>query len=105
MSMEDPHDLVDRLLTLHPPSNHGVAQDMDRLRWGFIHLGHMIATITKQTPEQAIAIRKLHEACMAAIAAIACNQEETANAQPQEGLSNDDRERLAQSFERGFAGN
>lgn len=71
-----PHDLVDRLLTLHPPANSLVAQRMDDVRSRFIQLGHIVVDRTPPGPDQTIAIRKLHEACMAAIAAIACNQEE-----------------------------
>lgn len=71
----DPHELVDRLLTLHPPQNDLYAQAMDDVRGRFVVLGHIVVDRTPRGPDQTIAIRKLHEACMAAIAAIACNQE------------------------------
>lgn len=70
------HDLVDRLLTLHPPANGDVAAAMDDLRQRFINLGHAVVDRVPRTPDRTVALRKIHEACMATIAAIACNQEE-----------------------------
>lgn len=67
--------LVNRLLRLHPPKDSDVADAMDAVRGNFIDLGHTVVHFTPEGPDQTLAIRKLHEACMAAIAAIACNQE------------------------------
>lgn len=80
-NIDDPnrgHGLVDRLLTLHPPEGRDTADLMDATRARFIDLGHTIVNTTPEGPDQTIAIRKLHEACMAAIAAIACNQDDGA---------------------------
>lgn len=67
------HDLVDRLLTYRRPGEDG-AQRMDAIRADFIHLGHLVVDLTPPGPDQTTAIRKLHEACQAAIGAIACNE-------------------------------
>jgi hypothetical protein len=75
MGAYDNHELVDRLLTLHPPANTIVANQMDDVRERFISLGHIVVDRTPDGPDQTIAIRKLHEACMAVIAAIACGSE------------------------------
>jgi hypothetical protein len=72
----DNHILVERLLTLHPPVDNNHALAMDDVRQRFIALGHIVVDRTPAGPDQTVAIRKLHEACMAAIAAIACNQED-----------------------------
>ena len=68
--------LVERLITLHPPANEEAAKLMDSTRAKFMSLGRHIAKNTPEGPDQTLAIRKLHEACMAAIANIACNQDE-----------------------------
>jgi hypothetical protein len=69
------HELVDRLLTLHPPASDEVGDRMDMVRAEFIDLGHLIVDSVPSGPDQTLAVRKLHEACMAAIAGIACNQD------------------------------
>lgn len=71
------HELVDRLLTLHPPKGDGVAQQMDVIRSAFITAGHLVVERVPRTPDRTVALRKIHEACMASIAALACNQEVT----------------------------
>jgi hypothetical protein len=72
----DNHALADRLLTFHPAERGGaLAEDMSAVREKFIELGHLIVDRLPDGPDQTVAIRKLHEACMAAIAGIACNQD------------------------------
>ena len=68
------HELVGRLLRLHPPATPEVAELMDAIRGNFIDLGHTVVALVPRTPDRTVALRKIHEACMATIAAIACNQ-------------------------------
>lgn len=69
------HDLVDRLLTLHPPADSDVAEKMDTIRGNFIDLGHTVVALVPRTPDRTVALRSIHRACMDSIAALACNQE------------------------------
>lgn len=69
------HGLVTRLLTLHPPKDAETGDRLDAIRGNFIELGHTIVALTPEGPDQTIAIRKLHEACQAAIATVVCNQD------------------------------
>lgn len=75
-SPEDPdHEMVDRLLTLHPPVDEHVALQMDATRQQFIDLAHGVVGTVPRTPDRTIALRSIHRACMDTIAAIACNQD------------------------------
>jgi hypothetical protein len=69
------HELVTAIFPLHSPKNDQVAAELDFLREEFESLGHMVVNATATTPEQTIAIRKLHEALQAAIAAVVLHQE------------------------------
>lgn len=69
------HELVDRLLSLHPPRTSGVAETMDALRSGFVALAHEVVDSVPRTPDRTIALRSIHRACMDTIAALACNQD------------------------------
>jgi hypothetical protein len=68
------HELVDRLLTLHPPATPEVAGLMDHLRGMFITLAHEVVDEVPRSADRTIALRSLHRACMDTIAALACNQ-------------------------------
>ena len=68
------HDLVDRLLRLHPPRTPEGAETMDDLRKGFLDLAHEVVDRVPRTPDRTIALRSIHRACMDTIAALACNQ-------------------------------
>lgn len=68
------HGLVERLLTLHPPRDQATAQRMDEVRAAYKEAGHAMVDRLPDGPDQTLAIRELHNACMKAIAAIACNQ-------------------------------
>lgn len=73
---DDPdHDLVDRLLDLHPPINDEVGARMDTVRAAFKAAGHLVVDLIPRTPDRTIAIRAIHHACMDSIASLACNQE------------------------------
>lgn len=75
---QDPdHELVDRLLTLHPPATPQVAETMDTIREMFLDAGHTVVDLIPRTPDRTIAIRSIHRAAMDSIAAIACNQPDT----------------------------
>lgn len=69
------HELVDRLLTVHPPADSDVAERMDAIRGNFIDRGHTVVALVPRTPDRTIALRSIHRACMDTIAALACNQE------------------------------
>lgn len=71
------HELVEAIFPLHSPQNEAVSGVLDMYREEFETLGHMVADTTAVTPEQTIAIRKLHEALQAAIAAVVLHQKET----------------------------
>jgi hypothetical protein len=68
------HELVEAIFPLHRPKNEHVASALDMLRSEFEELGHLLVVQTSVTPEQTIAIRKLHEALQAAIAAVVLHQ-------------------------------
>ena len=73
-AVDPDHELVDRLLRLHPPATPEIGETMDAVRGNFIDLGHTVVALVPRTPDRTVALRKIHEACMATIAAIACNQ-------------------------------
>jgi uncharacterized membrane protein YjdF len=68
------HELVTAIFPLHRPKNTEVAEVLDMLREEFEQLGHLVVGHTAVTPEQTIAIRKLHEALQATIAAVVLHQ-------------------------------
>lgn len=70
----DSHSLVDHLMTYRKPETPTVVDSMDLVRGLYINLGHNLADELPPGPEKTIAIRKLHEALMAAIACLALNQ-------------------------------
>lgn len=85
MTSEDPrppstvsvnnHFMVDHLFRYRRPTDE-VAEVMASLRDAFIELGHRVVSDTPPGPDQTVAIRKLHEALMAAIANLALNTPE-----------------------------
>jgi hypothetical protein len=75
LDRETDHELVDRLLELHPPKDKNVAALMDEFRADFIDVTHLVVDMVPRSDERTIAIRSIHRACMDTIAAIACNQD------------------------------
>jgi hypothetical protein len=72
--MKTGHELVDHLITYAPPGSEKVIQDMETVRRSFLDIGHLIADVCPDGPDQTVAIRKLHDACQAAIGCLALNQ-------------------------------
>lgn len=70
------HELVDHLLTYRQPTSDDVVRRMEHLRGLFIELGHEIVDQVDRSPDRTVALRELHRACMATIAALALNQPE-----------------------------
>lgn len=76
MAIKDPDlDLLDRLLDLHAPSPE-IGKDLDDIRAAFKRLGKLIIKKAPRTPDRTVALRKLHEATMAAIFATVAPREE-----------------------------
>lgn len=73
----DPHELFERIMPLRSPSSPAMVADLDRVRGAFVALGHELADVLPPGPDQTIAVRKLHEACQAAITAIVCVERPT----------------------------
>lgn len=74
-SAEDPdHELVDRLIDLHPPRDADVARRMDDVRSAMKLLAHLVVDVVPSSPDRTVALRSIHRACQDAIGAIACNQ-------------------------------
>lgn len=71
------HDLVDHLISHHPPLSDEVVAGFETIRQVFGHAGHAVVDLCPRTADRTVALRKIHEACMASIAALALNQEET----------------------------
>lgn len=73
---DDPdHELVDHLLTYQQVRG-DVADVMASLRADYIALGHRIVDEVPRCPDRTVALRKHHDACQGAIAALALNQED-----------------------------
>jgi uncharacterized membrane protein len=47
----------------------------EAIRAAFLDVGHLVVDRVPRTPDRTVALRKIHEACMASIAALALNQE------------------------------
>jgi hypothetical protein len=67
-------ELVDHLIRYHQPELASTVETMTELRQDFLTLGHKIVARTPAGPDQAVAIRKLHEACQATIGNLALNE-------------------------------
>lgn len=74
VDFNNPHQLVDHLMTYRRPQTDFVVENMNDIRSQFITLGHNVVDILPDGPDKTVAIRKLHEALMAAIACLALNQ-------------------------------
>ena len=68
------HELVDRLVRLHPPRDAGVAARMDAIRQAVLELEHLVVDIIPRTPDRTVAIRAIRQGGQEAIGALACNQ-------------------------------
>jgi hypothetical protein len=75
-SRDDQLDLVEHLMGYHPPRRPETAALLGELREKFADLGFVVVSATQVSPEQTIAIRKLHEALMATTAAVVLHQED-----------------------------
>lgn len=64
---------LDALFTYHPPRG-DQAERFERLRTAAREYARLIQSLTPSSPEQTLAIRKVHEASMQANAAIAVNE-------------------------------
>lgn len=71
------HELVDHLISHQPPLSDDVIAAFQAMREVFGHAGHLVVDLCPRTPDRTVALRKIHEACMASIASLALNQEET----------------------------
>ena len=64
---------LDALFTYHPPRG-DQAERFERLRTAAREYARLIQSLTPSSPEQTLAIRKVHEASMQANSAIAVNE-------------------------------
>lgn len=72
---DDPdHELVDRLVRLHPPRDADVAERMDTIRAAVLEMEHLVVDIVPRTPDRTVAIRAVRDAGQQVIGALACNQ-------------------------------
>jgi len=70
------HDLVEHLIAYRAPSDPETVASFETIREVFKAAGHIVVDRVPRTPDRTVALRKIHEACMASIAALALNQEE-----------------------------
>lgn len=74
---DDPdHDLVEHLISYRSPSGDEVTATFEAIRGVFKAAGHLLVERAPRTPDRTVALRKVHEACMASIACVALNQED-----------------------------
>jgi hypothetical protein len=76
-SPDQDHDLVEHLISYRAPSSDDVIARFDALRHEFKRVGHLVVDLCPRTPDRTVALRKIHDACMASIAALALNAEES----------------------------
>lgn len=72
--LNDPHELVHHLMEYRKPETQELVTKMEFIRDEFISLGVNLADELPAGPDKTVAIRKLHEALMSAIACLALNQ-------------------------------
>lgn len=70
----DAHGLVRHLMQYRKPETEALVTTMEEIRNQYIHLGLELAERLPDGPDKTVAIRKLHEALMSAIACLALNQ-------------------------------
>lgn len=70
------HELVEHLIAHRPPLSDDVVAGFEAIREVFRTAGHLVVDAAPRTADRTVALRKIHEACMASIAALALNQEE-----------------------------
>jgi len=68
------HELVEHLFPLYDGRTGEVAEKLDMIREEYTTLAHMVADVSVISPDQTLAIRKLHEACQAAIFAVVAHE-------------------------------
>jgi hypothetical protein len=68
------HDLVDRLVRLHPPRDADVAERMDVIRAAVLAVEHLVVDIIPRSADRTVAIRAIRQGGQEAIGALACNQ-------------------------------
>lgn len=73
-AVDTDHEMVDRLIAHHPPASPDTVATFEYLREQFRAVAHDVVDRVPRTPDRTVALRKIHEACMASIGALACNQ-------------------------------
>lgn len=68
------HELIAHLFPHRPPEEEETAMKLDAIRGAFHDVADELVDQTAVTPEQAIAIRKTHEAMQAWITAVVLHQ-------------------------------
>jgi hypothetical protein len=68
------HELVDRLVGLHPPRDADVAERMDVIRAAVLAVEHLVVDIIPRSADRTVAIRAIRQGGQEAIGALACNQ-------------------------------
>lgn len=68
------HELVEHLISHRPPLSDDVVVSFEAIREVFRAAGHLVVDRVPCTEDRTVALRKIHEACMASIAALALNQ-------------------------------
>lgn len=68
--------MIDRDFSLHPPGTPEVASKMDYVRTEFTFVTQQVMSVLPTSKEKTIAFRKIREALMYSIAALACNQDD-----------------------------
>jgi hypothetical protein len=68
--------LVAHLIDYQAPKNEDVIAQIQVLRKAFKKAAHLLIDFAPRTPDRTVAIRKIHDACQASIAALVLNQEE-----------------------------
>lgn len=72
----NPRQQIEHNLTNHPPTSDQVVGKFESIRAAAIGLGHMVAELCPDSREKSLALTKLEETVMWAVASIARNQGE-----------------------------
>lgn len=74
MEPYSPHDLIERNMTNHPPTNDSIVAEFETLRYHAKTFAHKIIDILPESRERSLAMTNLEQALMWAVAAVARNQ-------------------------------
>lgn len=69
------HAQVDLVLTNHPPKDDIISERMETISIHIRDIGHMLVNMCPESRELSLALTKLQETRMFAIAAVACHQD------------------------------